>query len=80
MTLLAVEIDLDEARRGDLVERHAVRIDEEVVLRSGNARRDVREDQIVPAVQRDEPVARGEVDAQLPFGCAGVFISVMESA
>ena len=65
--LAAVEVDLDQARCRDLVERHAVRIDQEVVLRPGHPRRDVREDQIVPAIEGHQPVARGEIDPLLPL-------------
>src|SRR5439155_14262222 len=65
--LAAFEIDLDEARRRHLVERHAVRIDQEVVIAVGHARRQVREDQIVPAEVRDQPVTSREIDAQAPL-------------
>ena len=61
--LVAVDVDLHQARRGDLLEQQAVRIDQEVMLRPRHARRDVREDHVVPAVQCDQPVGRGEIDA-----------------
>ena len=58
------EVDLHQARRGDLVEDHPVRVDQEVVLGARHARGDVGEDEVVPAEMRDEAVARGEIDAQ----------------
>ena len=61
--LAAVEGHLDEAGRGDLAEHPAVGVDQEVVFRTGHARRDVGEDQIVPAVQRHQSVAGSQVDA-----------------
>ena len=53
--------------RGDLLEEHAVRVDEERVVLAGDARRDVGEDEIVPAEEGDEAVAGGEIDAQIAF-------------
>jgi hypothetical protein len=47
--------------------RVAIRIDQEVMLGSRNARRDMGEHQIVPPEERDQAVAGREVDAQLPF-------------
>jgi hypothetical protein len=61
------EVDLDEARRGDLVEHHPVRVDEEVMLGAGHARRDVGEDQVIPAVMRHQAIARREIDALFPL-------------
>ena len=66
--LVAVEIDLDQARGGDLVEHQAVGIDQEMMLRSRHPRGDVGVDQIVPAIMRDQPVAGGEIDALVPLG------------
>ncbi|MNT08245.1 hypothetical protein D3C72_1429810 [compost metagenome] len=60
-------VDLDQARRRDLVEHHAVGVDQELVRRIGHARRDMREDQVVPAEVGHQPVGRGKVDAHLPF-------------
>jgi hypothetical protein len=34
----------------------------------------MREDQIVPAVQRDQPVTGGKIDAGLPFGGADLIL------
>ena len=66
--LRAVGVDLHEARRGDLVEEHPVGIDEEVVRGARQARRDVREDQVVPPEERDEAIAGGQIDAKPAFG------------
>ena len=38
------------------------------MLGPGNAGGDVGEDQIVPAVERDQPIAGGEIDADLRLG------------
>ncbi len=46
--LVAVQVDLDQAGRRDLVEHHAVGIDQEV-LGARHLGGDVREDQVVPA-------------------------------
>ena len=66
--LVAVEVDLDEARCGDLVEHQAVWVDQEMMLRSRHPRGDVSVDQIVPAIIGDQTVARGKVDPLVPFG------------
>jgi len=62
-----VLIDFDETAGSDLVEHQPIGVDEEVVLRPGNAGADMSEDQIAPAIQGDQPVAGGEVLAELPF-------------
>ena len=72
--LVALLVDLHQRRGGDLVEHQAVGIDQEVVLGAGHARADVREDQVAPAVERDQPVAGGQVHAQLPFLGADDFL------
>ena len=63
---LAFDVDLDQARRRDLVEHQAVGIDQ-VVLGAGDPGGDVGEDEIVPAEQGDQAVGGGEVEASLPF-------------
>ena len=62
--LLPVLVDLDQARRGDLVEEHPVGVDQEVVLAARHTRGDVGEDQVVPPEVGDEAVTRGEIDPQ----------------
>src|SRR3546814_10508676 len=42
--LVAVDVDLDKARRGDLAEMHAVRVDEVAAVLVGNLHRDMVED------------------------------------
>jgi hypothetical protein len=66
--LVAVEIDLHQARRGDFLEHQAVRVDQEVMVGAGDARRDVGVDQIVPAIECDQAIAGGEIDALVPLG------------
>src|SRR5256885_1387845 len=51
----------------DLVEQHAVGVDQELVGLARHARRDVGEDQVVPAEVGDQPVGGGQLDAGLPF-------------
>jgi hypothetical protein len=65
---LAVLVDLDQARGGDLLEHHPVGVEQELVVGAGDARREVVADQVGPAEQRHQPVGRGEVQAYLPFG------------
>jgi hypothetical protein len=67
LDLVAVEVDLHEARRGDLVEEDAVGIDEELILGAGHAQRDVREDEVFPAEHRAGAIRGCEVDARRPF-------------
>src|SRR5437867_2257729 len=65
--LVALEVDLHQAGGRDLVEEDAVRVDQELVLGVGHAQRDVREDEVLPLVERDEAVGGGEVDAGGPL-------------
>ncbi len=62
---VALEVDGHEAARRDLVEAHAVGIDQEDVLAlvGGRAGRDVGEDAVVHLEMRDEPVGGCEFDA-----------------
>ncbi len=63
-----------QAGGGDLVEHHAVGVDQEMMLVAGDAGGKVGKDKIIPAVQGNEPVGGGEIHAQLPFfGADGVF-------
>src|SRR2546425_13350661 len=64
---LAVEVELDEARGVHLIVEQAVGIDEEGVVIARDAGRDVVGDHLVHAVEMDEAVRRGEVDALRPF-------------
>ena len=64
---LALDVDLDQARRGDLLVEHAVEIDEQMIVAAGNARRDVVVDEVGHPVLVDQAIAGGEVDARLPL-------------
>ena len=57
--LVAGLVYAHQAGSGDLVEHHAVGVDQEVVLVAGDAGRQVGKDQVVPAVQGDQPVGGG---------------------
>ena len=63
----AVQIHLDQGRRRDFFEEDAVGVDQEVMVRARDAHRDVGEDRIVPAVQRDQSVKCGELNTRRPF-------------
>ncbi len=65
---LAVEPDFQKARRRDLLEHHPIGVDEKMMLRAWNACRYMRENEIVPAMERDEPIACGQIDADAAFG------------
>ena len=67
---IALKVDLDKGRRGDLVEVDAEGVDQEMVLGPGHAGGDVREDQVVPLLQRDQAVERRQVHSRPPFGLA----------
>ncbi|KAG1385645.1 hypothetical protein G6F60_014763 [Rhizopus arrhizus] len=67
--LVAVQVDLDQAGRRDLVEHHAVGVDQEM-LGARHLGGDVRENQVIPPEQRHQPIQGGQVRADLPFCCA----------
>ena len=71
---VAVDADLDQRRGGDLLEHHVIGVDQEMMLGPRDPRRQMGEDQIVPAVQRHQPIGGGKVDPRLPLagGIAGV--------
>jgi len=52
LDLVALHIDLDQGRGGDLVEHHAVGIEQKMILRVRHARRDEGSEQIRSAEQR----------------------------
>ena len=64
---LAFAVDLHQRGRGDLVEHHAERVDQEVVLWARHAGGEVREDEVGPLVLRRDLVGGGEVDADVPL-------------
>ncbi len=64
---VSCDIDLHEIRRADFVEREAERIDQEMPRLAGHACRNMRVDQVVPAIERREAIGGGQVDAGLLF-------------
>src|SRR5215510_6830735 len=77
---IAVEIDLDEVRSGHLLEQQPETVEQEPTGLARNARRNVGVDQVGPAEMLDQPVARGEIDALLPFGGIDVLLAVRPTA
>ena len=65
---VAVDVDLDEARRGDLAEMHPIGIDQESALFTRHLYGDVIEDQLVPLHVREDAVAGGKLLPRGPFG------------
>jgi len=66
---VAGQIDFHQAGRGDFVKHQPVWVDQKVIG-FGNLGRDVREDQVIPAMQRDQSVTGRQIDPRLPFGGA----------
>ena len=64
---LAVDVDLHQAGRGDLLVEQPVEIEQQHVVFAGHARGDVVIDEVGHAVFVDQPVAGGEVEPRLPF-------------
>ena len=64
---IALDIDLDQARRGDLLVEHAIEVDQQMVRGPGNPRGDVIINEVRHSVFVDEAIARGEIDTRLPF-------------
>ena len=64
---VAFEVDLDEARRRDLLVEKAVEIDQQMVVAAGDARGDVVVDQIGHPVGVDQAVAGREIETGLPL-------------
>jgi len=67
---LAAAIDLDQVGCGDLVEREAKSVDQEVIGLSRHGRRQMGVDQIVPTVERGQSVRGGKVDPHSALGLA----------
>jgi len=67
---VARQVDLDQARGGDLLVEHPVAADQDVVLGTRHARGDVVVDQVRHAVLRHQAIAGGKIDAHLPLGRA----------
>ena len=62
LDLVSVHIYLDQARGGHLLEELPVGVDQEVVA-VGHPSGEMGEDQVVPAVERHEPIRGGEIGA-----------------
>ncbi|MNN59054.1 hypothetical protein D3C81_1741420 [compost metagenome] len=75
--LVAVEVDLQQAGGGDLVECQAERVDQELVVAPRHAHGDVVGDQVAPAEQLDQSIGGGQVDTRLPFQGIQVFSHCM---
>src|SRR5919106_6082113 len=65
---LSILVHFDETRSGHFVEAQAVRVDEEMVLRSGHARADVGVDELRPAELVGDAVGGGELHPQRALG------------
>ncbi len=63
----AVDVDLDQIGRGDLVEQQAKRVDQEVLIRPRHPRGKVRVDVVGPAFQGGDPVSRRQFHPHLPL-------------
>jgi hypothetical protein len=64
---VAVDVDLDQARGGDLLAEVAIGVDQELVVLARHPHRDVVVDQVGPAVMGDQPVGGGQFDPRLPL-------------
>jgi hypothetical protein len=67
LDLVALDIDLDQRRRGNLVEQQTVGVDQKMVMPPRHARGDPGVDQVRPSEQIDEAVAGSKIDPRLPF-------------
>ena len=76
---IAADVDLDQRRGGHFLEHQIVRVEQEMMLGSRNPRRQMGEDEVVPAVMRDHPVGGGEVDPDRPFLVADLALAATES-
>ena len=64
---IAVDIDLDQGRRRDLLVEESVGIDQELILGSRHSQGNMVIDQMGPAKMRRQAVSGGELDPRLPF-------------
>ncbi len=74
---IPVEIDLDEIRGRHLAKIKPKRIEQEMPLRTGNAGRDMRGEEVIISMQGRKPVKRRELDARCPF--LGATLSLTEA-
>ena len=64
---VALLVHLDQRRGGDFLEEHAVGVEQEMVVRVRNARRDMGAGHVAPPVLGGKLVAGREIDPHLPF-------------
>lgn len=74
--LIAGLVNLDQARRGDLVEHQPIGVDQEI-FSARHLGRNMREDQVIPTVHGHQAIAGREVHAGLPFGGADLGFDVL---
>ena len=63
----AMDVNLDQRACRHFLEHQLIGIEQEMMLRPRDTRRQMGEDQIVPAIICDQPVRSGKVDADRPF-------------
>ena len=71
---IAFHVDLHQRRCGHFLEHQLVRIEQEVMIRSWDTRREVREDQVVPTVIGNHAIGGSEILANRPFLLADVVL------
>ena len=64
----AGQVDLHQVRCGDFIVSKSERVDEELIVGTRHAQRDVVEDQFMPAQHEEHAIGRGQFDACSPFG------------
>jgi hypothetical protein len=64
---VAIDVDLDQARRVHLLIEHAVGIDQELIVMPRHAAGNVVRDPLGVAVHRGQAITGGEIDARFPF-------------
>ena len=64
---IALQVDLDQAGGGHLLEIPAIGVDQKMVLRPGHTGRDVGEDHVVPPMQRNKAVEGRQFYTGGPF-------------
>jgi len=69
---VAIVVDLDQARRRNLLVQHAVGVDQKGVLFRRDAGRNVIGHHVGHAIQLDEAITRREIDPRLPLRCGAV--------
>jgi hypothetical protein len=66
--VVPVPVDLQQIRRADLVVAHAVGIDQQIALGTGQAHRDEVVDQKIPMEVMHQPECSGELNPEVPLG------------